>query len=121
MRLRRRLTFWRRCLREASRLWRPPAVRHRCCGWQRSVFPEYANCISMALTPMVLTARLIRGERPDAKIVFIGPCAAKKLEAMRKSVRSEVDFVLTFEEMDGIFDAKHVDVENIEEDAGGRK
>ena len=38
---------------------------------------------------------------------------------MRKSVRSEVDFVLTFEEMDGIFDAKHVDIENIEEDPEG--
>ena len=38
---------------------------------------------------------------------------------MRKSVRSEVDFVLTFEEMAGIFDAKHVDIENIAEDEGG--
>ena len=44
---------------------------------------------------------------------------AKKLEAMRKTVRSEVDFVLTFEEMAGIFDAKHVDIENIAEDEGG--
>lgn len=44
---------------------------------------------------------------------------AKKLEAMRRSVRSEVDFVLTFEEMTGIFSAKHVDLENIEEDPAG--
>ena len=44
---------------------------------------------------MTLTARLIKHEHPNAKVVFIGPCAAKKLEAMRKSVRSEVDFVLT--------------------------
>ena len=50
---------------------------------------------------------------------FIGPCAAKKLEAMRKSVRSEVDFVLTFEEMAGIFAAKHVDLTSIEEDPDG--
>ena len=89
-----------------------PFMATSCCpAWSvmaKKLFPEYANCISMALTPMVLTARLIKREHPDAKIVFIGPCAAKKLEAMRKSVRSEVDFVLTFEEMDGIFDAKHV-------------
>ena len=52
-------------------------------------------------------------------MVFIGPCAAKKLEAMRRSVRSEVDFVLTFEEMAGIFDARHVDIENMEEDPDG--
>ena len=46
---------------------------------------------------MVATARTIKQEHPDAKVVFIGPCAAKKLEAMRKSVRSDVDFVITFE------------------------
>ena len=56
----------------------------------------------MALTPMVLTARLLKQEEPDCKIVFVGPCAAKKLEASRKSVRSYVDFVLTFEEVKGI-------------------
>ena len=68
---------------------------------------------------MTLTARLIKKHNPNAKVVFIGPCAAKKLEAMRRSVRSEVDFVLTFEEMAGIFDAKHVDLENMEEDPDG--
>ena len=36
------------------------------------------------------------------------PCAAKKLEASRRSVRSEVDFVLTFEELMGLFEAKAV-------------
>ncbi len=58
----------------------------------------------MALTPMTLTARLIKKKQHEkAKVVFIGPCAAKKLEASRKSVRSDVDFVLTFEEMAGDF------------------
>lgn len=63
----------------------------------------------MALTPMVLTARLIKKEDPEARVVFIGPCAAKKLEASRRTIRSYVDFVLTFEEMQGVFDAKGVD------------
>ena len=83
--------------------------------------PEHLpfNCISMALTPMTLTARLIKRHNPNAKVVFIGPCAAKKLEAMREDVRSEVDFVLTFEEMTGIFDARQLDLENIEEDPDG--
>ena len=94
-----------------------------CCpAWSvmaKKLFPDHANCISMALTPMTLTARLIKHEHPNAKVVFIGPCAAKKLEAMRKSVRSEVDFVLTFEEMAGIFAAKHVDLTTIEEDPDG--
>ena len=100
-----------------------PFMATSCCpAWSvmaKKLFPDHANCISMALTPMTLTARLIKKHNPNAKVVFIGPCAAKKLEAMRRSVRSEVDFVLTFEEMAGIFDAKHVDLENMEEDPDG--
>ena len=42
--------------------------------------------------------------------MFIGPCAAKKLEAMRETVRSDVDFVITFEELQGMFDAKEIDL-----------
>lgn len=100
-----------------------PFMGTSCCpAWSvmaKKMFPQYANCISMALTPMTLTARLIKKQHESAKVVFIGPCAAKKLEAMRTSIRSDVDFVLTFEEMAGIFDAKHVDIENIEEDPNG--
>ena len=100
-----------------------PFMGTSCCpAWSmmaKKLFPEYANCISMALTPMTLTARLIKSQHEKAKVVFIGPCAAKKLEAMRSDIRSDVDFVLTFEEMAGIFDAKHVDLENIEEDPTG--
>ena len=100
-----------------------PFMATSCCpAWSmmaKKLFPEYAHCISMALTPMTLTARLIKREYKNAKVVFIGPCAAKKLEAMRTDIRSDVDFVLTFEEMAGIFDAKHVDIENIEEDPEG--
>ena len=81
----------------------------------KKLFPEQAKCISMALTPMVLTARLIKQKEPDCKIVFVGPCAAKKLEASRKTIRSYVDFVLTFEEVAGMFDAKGVDWKDIPE------
>lgn len=90
-----------------------PFMGTSCCpAWSimaKKEFPKYANCISMALTPMTLTARMVRRQHPHAKIVFVGPCSAKKLEAMRKSVRSEVDFVLTFEEMAGMMDAKGID------------
>lgn len=83
-----------------------------CCpSWSvmaKKEFPEYRENISMTLTPMVLSARLIKKKFPNAKIVFVGPCSAKKLEASRKSVRSDVDFVLTFEELMGMFEAKNV-------------
>jgi len=100
-----------------------PFMATSCCpAWSvmaKKLFPDYANCVSMALTPMTLTARLIKEQHHHAKVVFVGPCAAKKLEAMRSDIRSDVDFVLTFEEMAGIFDAKHVDIENIAEDPDG--
>lgn len=97
-----------------------PFMGTSCCpAWAmmaKKEFPDYANCISMALTPMVLTARLIKQKEPDCKIAFIGPCAAKKLEASRRTIRSYVDFVLTFEEVSGMFEAKGVDFATLEED-----
>ncbi len=99
-----------------------PFMGTSCCpAWSSMAkmdFPEYANCISMALTPMTLTARLVRERHPEAKIVFVGPCSAKKLEAMRTSVRSEVDFVLTFEEVAGMFEAKGIEYTQITEPMG---
>ena len=97
-----------------------PFMGTSCCpAWSamaKMEFPEHKECISMALTPMVLTARMVRQNHPSAKIVFVGPCSAKKLEAMRESVRSEVDFVLTFEEMAGMMKAKGIDYLKLEDD-----
>ena len=91
-----------------------------CCpAWSvmaKKLFPEFTDYISMALTPMVLTARIVKKDNPDAKIVFVGPCAAKKLEASRRTIRSDVDFVLTFEEIQGMFQAKEVDFATLEPD-----
>ena len=63
---------------------------------------------------MVYTARLMKKKYPDCKVVFVGPCAAKKLEAIRADIRSDVDFVLTFEELQGMFEAKEINFETIE-------
>ena len=97
-----------------------PFMATSCCpAWSvmaKKLFPEFSDYISMALTPMVITARLIKKDHPEAKIVFVGPCAAKKLEASRRSVRSDVDFVLTFEELQGMFAAKDVDFAALQPD-----
>ena len=97
-----------------------PFMGTSCCpAWSvmaKKLFPEFKDCISMALTPMVLTARLQKKEHKGCKIAFIGPCASKKLEANRKSVRSDVDYVLTFEELQGMFDAKNIDFTTLEAD-----
>jgi len=97
-----------------------PFMGTSCCpSWSvmaKKNFPEFAEYISMSLTPMVLTARLQKKQDPNCKVVFVGPCASKKLEASRHSVRSDVDFVLTFEELMGMFKAKEVDLDNINGD-----
>jgi len=89
-----------------------------CCpAWHSMIyklFPGETQKISMTLTPMVFTARLMKQKYPGCRVVFVGPCAAKKLEAMRADIRSDVDFVLTFEELQGMFEAKEVDFETIE-------
>ncbi len=89
-----------------------------CCpAWHSMIyklFPGESKNISMTLTPMVFTARLMKKEYPGCKVVFVGPCAAKKLEAIREHIRPDVDFVLTFEELQGMFEAKEVDFETIE-------
>ncbi len=95
-----------------------PFMATSCCpAWAsmaRKLFPDLAPYISMALTPMVLTGRLLKKEHPGCKVVFIGPCAAKKLEASRTEIRSDVDFVLTFEEVMGMFTAKEIDFSSLE-------
>lgn len=95
-----------------------PFLLTSCCpSWSvlaKKFFPETIDKISNALTPMVATARIIKKEHPDAQVVFIGPCASKKLEASRRTVRSDVDFVITFEELVGMFEAKGILLEEIQ-------
>ena len=93
-----------------------------CCpAWHAMIhklFPSETGNISMTLTPMVYTARLMKKKYPGCKVVFVGPCAAKKLEAIRETIRSDVDFVLTFEELMGMFEAKEIDWETTPESDG---
>jgi [FeFe] hydrogenase (group B1/B3) len=95
-----------------------PFMATSCCpSWSvmaKKEFPDFAPYISMSLTPMVLTARLEKRNNPGCRIAFIGPCAAKKLEASRRTIRSYVDFVLTFEELQAMFQAKGIDISKIE-------
>lgn len=97
-----------------------PFMATSCCpAWAsmaKKMFPDLAPYISMALTPMVLTGRLLKKEHPGCKVVFIGPCSAKKLEASRQEIRSDVDFVLTFEEVMGMFTAKGIHFEQLASD-----
>ena len=98
-----------------------PFLLTSCCpAWAmlaKTQFPDFVQEVSQELTPMVATARKIKEAHPEARVVFIGPCAAKKLEASRRTIRSFVDFVLTFEELNGMFAAKEIVPATLEESA----
>ncbi len=93
-----------------------PFLLTSCCpSWSmlaKKYFPDLIDKISNELTPMVATARVIKEKDPEASVVFIGPCAAKKLEAARTTVRSDVDFVITFEELDAMFIARDIEFDD---------
>ena len=83
-----------------------------CCPvWIKLIenrFPALLTHISPSVSPMVASARVIKTLIPGAKVVFIGPCIAKKSEAMLPDLKGAVDFVLTFQELAAIFAAAGV-------------
>ncbi len=77
-------------------------------------FPELKGNISTTVSPMVAAARLIKAAKPNAVIVFIGPCIAKKNEALKHYI-GEINFVLTFEELEAMLEVKEIDFSKYEE------
>lgn len=79
-------------------------------------FPQVLENMSPSVSPMVACARAIKFLDNNAKVVFVGPCTAKKKEATLEDLKGAVDFVLTFKELEEIFNALKVNPsEQIEE------
>ncbi|VBB08706.1 iron hydrogenase [Lucifera butyrica] len=101
-----------------------------CCPvWIKLIenkFPELISHISPSVSPMVASGRVIKTLEPEAKVVFIGPCVAKKTEALLPELAGAIDFVLTFQELKAILEAAGVrpeeepDAENAVASWGGR-
>ncbi len=79
-------------------------------------FPVMAEHISHNLSPMARIAKYIKETDPTSKIVFIGPCTAKKMEFQLESVRPYIDSVITFEELQALFDSKDLELSSLYED-----
>ncbi|MBR2788385.1 MAG: 4Fe-4S dicluster domain-containing protein [Erysipelotrichaceae bacterium] len=78
-------------------------------------FPDLKEFISHNLSPMGAIAKKLKEDDPECKLVFIGPCTAKKAEIMKDSIKKYVDAALTFEELLALFDAKEIELSELEE------
>ena len=91
-----------------------------CCPafvqYVKSAFPKLLPLVSHNLSPMATLAKYIKETDKTAKIVFIGPCTAKKAEAQLETVKPYVDAVLTFEELQALYDSRNIDITTLEED-----
>lgn len=91
-----------------------------CCpafvAYIKKNFPALVPFVSHNLSPMGAISKYIKETEENAKIVFIGPCTAKKAEVQLDSVKPYVDVVLTFEELQALFDSHDLDITTLEED-----
>ncbi len=96
-----------------------PVMTTSCCpAFVRFVetnFPELKDAISSSVSPMVMTAKLIKHSDPTAKVVFIGPCAAKKMEYTLEKTGGMIDSVMSFEELQAFVDARGIDTTQCED------
>lgn len=89
-----------------------PFMTTSCCPAFYEVVNKHAvdlkKYVSDSGSPMLYTARRAREKYPDSKIVFIGPCVAKRKEIRRPNV--DVDMVVTFEELASVFSGMGIDI-----------
>ena len=103
---------------ECAELYEKGFLTSSCCpsfvSYLQKQFPSLAEYISHNLSPMATIAKYIKQTEENAKIVFIGPCTAKKAEL--DTVKSYVDSVITFEELQALFDSRDFELSTFEDD-----
>ncbi|MDD3411664.1 MAG: 4Fe-4S dicluster domain-containing protein [Eubacteriales bacterium] len=106
--------------KEAKELAEKGFLTSSCCPafvtYIEKSFPQLTGLVSHNLSPMAELARFVKKTDPTAKVVFIGPCTAKKQEAQRDTVKPYVDCVLTFEELQAWIDSNDFDITQLRED-----
>lgn len=106
---------------EAKELAEKGFLTSSCCpafvSYIEKSFPSLKDNISHNLSPMAELGRFIKKTDPEAKVIFIGPCTAKKMEAQRDKVKPWVDCVLTFEELQAWIDSRDIDVASLPDTA----
>ena len=104
---------------EAAELAQKGFLTSSCCpafvDYIEKQFPQLKMHVSHNLSPMATIAKYIKETTENAKVVFIGPCTAKKMEFQKESVRPYIDSVITFEELQALFDSRDIDITSLAE------
>lgn len=106
---------------EAAELYEKGFLISSCCpafvDYVEKNFPDLAGNISHNLSPMAAISKYIKEKDETARIVFIGPCTAKKMEVLKESVKPYVDNCITFEELQALFDSRDFDLNELRPEA----
>ena len=90
-----------------------------CCpafvSYIKKNYPELGKHVSSTVSPMIAVSKLIKSTDPLAKVVFIGPCTAKKMEIKQDDLKGITDYVMTFEELEAMLDAFEINIETCAE------
>ena len=76
--------------------------------------PDMADMVSRTPSPMVMIGLHLKAKDPDARVVFIGPCVAKKKEFQLGKTMNAIDSALTFEELAALFASRQIDPSTLE-------
>lgn len=102
---------------EAKELTEKGFLTSSCCpafvDYIKKQFPQMSDKISHNLSPMATIAKYIKHTDQTAKVVFIGPCTAKKMEFQQEAVQPYVDSVITFEELQALFDSRGINLSSL--------
>ncbi len=82
----------------------------------RKIYNQLVPHVPASVSPMVACGRSIKLLEPDSITVFIGPCIAKKAEAREADIADAVDIVLTFQEVQDIFEFANINPADMEDD-----
>lgn len=105
---------------ESRELYEKGFLTSSCCpafvAYVHKNFPNLVEYISHNLSPMATIAKYIKERHEGSKVVFIGPCTAKKMEVQKEEIKPYVDACLTFEELQALFDSRDIDITTLPED-----
>lgn len=82
----------------------------------KKIYSELLPHVPPSVSPMIACGRSVKKIYPDAKVVFVGPCLAKKAEAKEEDIKDAVDCVLTFKEVEDIFNAMDINPAILEDE-----